>query len=137
MSIPVIQGNQGKLNLDNEPVYVTQGDYLDAKDVRFFTSEGQTTGSHENIDGNKFSFDIGSVSARSKKYRVDGISAISGTATGWDSFGAPDSELFTNQQSFDPCIIEDISDPSSLYMTTGMNVWNYDVTGSMAIFADE
>jgi hypothetical protein len=127
MSIPVIQGNQGKLNLDNEPVYVTQGDYLDAKDVRFFTSEGQTTGSHENIDGNKFSFDIGSVSARSKKYRVDGISAISGTATGWDSFGAPDSELFTNQQSFDPCIIEDISDPSSLYMTTGMNVWNYDV----------
>ena len=126
MSIPVIQGSQGKMNKDNEPAYVTQGDYLDAKDVRFFTSDGQSTGSHENVDGNKFAFDLGSVAARSKKYRVDGISASSGTNTGWDSFGIPDSELFTNQQSYDPHVIEDLANPGNLYMTTGMNVWYYD-----------
>lgn len=126
MSIPVIQGSQGKMNKDNEPAYVTQGDYLDAKDVRFFTSDGQSTGSHENVDGNKFAFDLGSVAARSKKYRVDGISASSGTNTGWDAFGTPDSELLTNQQSYDPHVIEDLANPGNLYMTTGMNVWYYD-----------
>lgn len=126
MSIPVIQGSQGKMNKDNEPAYVTQGDYLDAKDVRFFTSDGQSTGSHENVDGNKFAFDLGSVAARSKKYRVDNIGGLSGTNTGWDAFGAPDSELFTNQQSYDPHVIEDLANPGNLYMTTGMNVWYYD-----------
>jgi len=67
----IVQGNNGKLNLDMEPAYINQGDYLDAKNVRYFTREGQTTGSHENVYGNEWVFDIESINARNKVYFIE------------------------------------------------------------------
>ena len=64
----IVQGNNGKLNKDMEPAYINQGDYLDAKNVRYFTREGQTTGSHENVYGNDWVFDIESISSQVKVY---------------------------------------------------------------------
>lgn len=128
MSIAILQGNQGKMNKDGDPSYVSNGDYLDAKNVRSSTSVGQTAGDHENIDGNALAFDIGSVSARSKKYRVSGIGALSGDGDGWEVTGlAPAlSERFTSTQSLDPHIVEDPSSVDALYMSTGMDLWRFD-----------
>lgn len=64
----IVQGNNGKLNKDLEPAYLNQGDYLDAKNVRYFTRDGQTTGSHENVYGNEYAFDIETLTAQEKVY---------------------------------------------------------------------
>jgi len=127
MSIPVIQGNQGKLNKDNEPTYVTNGDYLDAENVRYFTTDGQTDGSHENVVGNAFAFDMGSVSPSVKGYKICGLGSISGLSSGWNYFGAPlVSQSMTAQQTYDPHIIEDTATPGNLWMSVGYNIWYYD-----------
>jgi len=126
MSIPVIQGNQGKLNKDLEPAYVTNGDYLDAQNVRYFTRDGQTEGSHENIIGNEYAFDIGDVSAQNKKYKVCGLGPASGGNSGWTPFGTPQSQLFVNKQTYDPHIIEDTITPGDLWMSSGYDIWYYD-----------
>lgn len=127
MSIPVIQGNQGKLNKDNEPAYVTQGDYLDAENVRYFTTDGQTDGSHENVVGNSYAFDLGSVAPSTKGYKICGIGTLAGTGTGWNYFGTPLSQLMTAQQTYDPHIIEDTITPGDIWMSVGYNIWKYDV----------
>lgn len=132
MSIPVIQGNQGKLNKDNEPTYVTNGDYLDAENVRYFTTDGQTDGSHENVVGNAFAFDMGTVSASAKGYKICGLATISGGNTGWNYFGTPlQSQLMTAQQTYDPHIIEDTATPGNLWMSVGYHIWYYDATSGL------
>lgn len=125
MSIPVIQGNQGKLNKDLEPAYVTQGDYLDAQNVRYFTRDGQTEGSHENIIGNEFAFDLGSAAAANKKYKVCGLGPATGSSSGWTPFGTPSSQLFVNKQTYDPHIIEDTITAGNLWMSVGYDIWRY------------
>jgi hypothetical protein len=106
----IVQGNNGKLNKDMEPAYINQGDYLDAKNVRYFTREGQTTGSHENVYGNEFVFDIESIAEQEKVYGlVEGTGSTTltfyysngveigttGTITDYASFQSEITTLFT------------------------------------------
>lgn len=106
----IVQGNNGKLNKDLEPAYINQGDYLDAQNVRYFTREGQTTGSHENVYGNEYVFDIESISSQEKVYGlVEGTGSTTltfyysngveigttGTITDYASFQTEITTLFT------------------------------------------
>lgn len=89
MSIPIIQGNLGGLDKDADQLLVNNGDYLDAKNIRSVTNNGQTSGDQEIILGNEYADSIGSVVAQDKKYNIDGVSAP-GTSTGWQYVG-PDT----------------------------------------------
>jgi hypothetical protein len=106
----IVQGNNGKLNLDMEPAYINQGDYLDANNVRYFTREGQTTGSHENVYGNENVFDVESIAEQEKVYGIvegtgsttltfyysNGIEiGTTGTITDYASFQTEITTLFT------------------------------------------
>lgn len=106
----IVQGNNGKLNLDMEPAYINQGDYLDANNVRYFTREGQTTGSHENVYGNQYVFDVERIFLQEKVYGIvegtgsttltfyysNGIEiGTTGTITDYASFQTEITTLFT------------------------------------------
>lgn len=106
----IVQGNNGKLNKDLEPAYINQGDYLDAQNVRYFTREGQTTGSHENVYGNEYVFEVGYIYSQEKVYGlVEGTGSTTltfyysngveigttGTITDYASFQTEITTLFT------------------------------------------
>ena len=68
---PVRFNPVGNMDKDADPRYVRQGNYIDAKNIQKLTEKGETGGSVIPTKGNKYAFDLGSVTAQSKKYRIE------------------------------------------------------------------
>lgn len=64
----------GNMDKDSDPRYVGKGDgagdYLDARNIQRASPDGNAQGSVEPTLGNKFAFDLGSVSQQNKRYRI-------------------------------------------------------------------
>jgi len=67
---PVKFNPVGNMDKDADPRYVRQGNYLDAKNIQKLTEEGGTGGAVIPVKGNQHAFDLGTVTAQNKKYRI-------------------------------------------------------------------
>ncbi len=67
---PVRFNPVGNMDKDADPRYVRQGNYLDAKNIQKLTEKGGTGGAVIPVKGNEHAFDLGSVTAQNKKYRI-------------------------------------------------------------------
>jgi len=67
---PVRFNPVGNMDKDADPRYVRQGNYLDAKNIQKLTEEGGTGGAVIPVKGNQHAFDLGTVTAQNKKYRI-------------------------------------------------------------------
>jgi len=68
---PVRFNPVGNMDKDSDPRYVRQGNYTDAKNIQKLTEKGGTGGAVIPVKGNQHAFDLGSVTAQSKKYRIE------------------------------------------------------------------
>ena len=60
----------GGMNFDEEPLYVPNGNYIEARNMRGITTAGGTTGDMEQILGGEELLRIGSVAEQSKEYVI-------------------------------------------------------------------
>lgn len=68
---PVRFNPVGNMDKDSDPRYVRQGNYTDAKNIQKLTEKGGTGGAVIPTKGNEYAFQLGSVTAQSKIYRVN------------------------------------------------------------------
>ena len=80
---PVKFNPVGNMDKDADPRYVRQGNYLDAKNIQKLTEKGGTGGAVIPVKGNQHAFDLGTVTAQNKKYRIEPRSS----AIGYTFFG--------------------------------------------------
>ena len=67
---PVRFNPVGNMDKDSDPRYVRQGNYIDAKNIQKLTEKGGTGGAVIPVKGNEYAFELGSVQAQNKKYRI-------------------------------------------------------------------